>query len=235
MDFDALVSSYYDDFYSCVHAGAATGRAAALMQKHLETKHTKQNYYSRVLELGAGTMQHFEFVEHQFDTYIASDIREIPISEGWQSWRFGASPDRDGKFLAQFDATEVPFVDSSFDRILATCLLLHLPQPIVALKDWLRVLKPGGVIDLLIPCEPGLALRTYRKFVSRPRSKRLGFKYFDLVNAIDHKNYTASLIEIILNLDPSINVEFTWRPFNRIGSWNLNLQMVAHLTKPSAD
>ena len=231
MDFDALVSSYYDDYYSCVHGGSATGRAAALMQKHLETKRSRNDHFSRVLEIGAGTMQHFQFVEHGFDTYIASDIREIPLIEGWNEWSSGTSPDRNGKFLAQFDATNIPFDDSSFDRLLATCLLLHLPQPVDALRDWIRVLKPRGVIDLLIPCEPGLALRTYRRFVSRPRSRRLGFDYFDLVNALDHKNYTASMIEILLNLDPTVKVEFTWRPFNRIASWNLNLQMVAHLTK----
>ena len=201
------------------------------MQKHLETKRARSDHFSRVLEIGAGTMQHFEFIEHGFDTYIASDIRKIPQTGDWQEWSFGTNPSHDGKFLAQFDATKIPFDDSSFDRILATCLLLHLPQPVDALRDWVRALRPGGVIDLLIPCEPGLALRTYRKFVSRPRSKRLGFEYFDLVNALDHKNYTASMMEILLNFDPTVEVEFTWRPFNRIPSWNLNLQMVAHLTK----
>ncbi len=231
MDFDALVSSYYDDFYSCVHGGATTGRAAALMQKHLETKRPASHHYPRVLELGAGTMQHFPFVQHKYKTYIASDIREIPEVQGWKRWASERQPTLDGKFLAQFDASEVPFDDESFDRIVATCLLLHLPEPIEALRDWVRVLKTGGVMDLLVPCEPGLALRTYRRFVSRPRSIRLGFEYFDLVNAVDHKNYTASMIEIMKHLDSNVDVQFSWRPFNRIPSWNLNLQMVAHLTK----
>jgi phosphatidylethanolamine/phosphatidyl-N-methylethanolamine N-methyltransferase len=194
VDFDSLVSDYYKDYYSCVHGGSTTGRAASLMQKHLETKRSKSEEFTRVLELGAGTMQHFPFVEHKFKT-------------------------------------NVPFDDSSFDRVIATCLLLHLPEPIDALRDWIRILKPGGVADLLIPCEPGLALRSYRKLISRPRANRLGFKYFDLVNAVDHKNYAASMIQIVNHLDDSIDVQFSWRPFNRIQSWNLNLQMVAHLTK----
>jgi SAM-dependent methyltransferase len=231
VDFDSLVSDYYKDYYSCVHGGSTTGRAASLMQKHLETKRSKSEEFTRVLELGAGTMQHFPFVEHKFKTYIASDLREIPATAGWQRWDDRRQPDIDGKFLAQFDATNVPFDDSSFDRVIATCLLLHLPEPIDALRDWIRILKPGGVADLLIPCEPGLALRSYRKLISRPRANRLGFKYFDLVNAVDHKNYAASMIQIVNHLDDSIDVQFSWRPFNRIQSWNLNLQMVAHLTK----
>ncbi len=231
MDFDALVSSYYDDFYSCVHGGATTGRAAALMQKHLEAKRSQSDDYPRVLELGAGTMQHFSFVQHKFRTYIASDIREIPSLHGWERLGTQRQPNLDGKYLAQFDATEIPFDDSSFDRIVATCLILHLPDPITALRDWIRVLKPLGVADLLIPCEPGAALQIYRRFVSRPRAKRLGFEYFDLVNAVDHKNYSASMIQILKHLDSDVDIEFSWRPFNRIQSWNLNLQMVAHLTK----
>ncbi len=231
MDFDSLVSDYYKDYYSCVHGGSTTGRAASLMQKHLETRRSKSEEYTRVLELGAGTLQHFSFVKHKFKTYIASDLREIPTTEGWDRWDNRRQPDLDGKFLAQFDAASVPFDNSSFDRVIATCLLLHLPEPIDALRDWIRILKPGGVADLLIPCEPGLALRSYRKLVSRPRANRLGFKYFDLVNAVDHRNYTASMIQIVNHLDDSIDVQFSWRPFNRIQSWNLNLQMVVHLTK----
>lgn len=73
--------------------------------------------------------------------------------------------------------------------------------------------------------------RTYRRFVSRPRAQKLGFKHFDLVNAVDHKNYSASMMQILKNIDPNIDVQFSWRPFNRIQSWNFNLQMVAHLTK----
>lgn len=52
------------------------------MQRHLETKRSKFDYFPAVLELGAGNMQHFLFVKHRFDTYIAADIREIPISTG---------------------------------------------------------------------------------------------------------------------------------------------------------
>jgi ubiquinone/menaquinone biosynthesis C-methylase UbiE len=231
VDFEGLISSYYENYYSCVHGGVATGRASSLMQRHLETKRFKSDNYPRVLELGAGSMQHFPFIQHQFRTYIASDIREIQMSDGWERWTDQSKPDIDGRFLAKFDASQIPFDDCSFDRLVATCLLLHLPDPIVALRDWVRVTKPGGVIDLLIPCEPGMALRTYRKLISRPRAERLGFKYFDLVNAVDHKNYTASMIEILKHLDSNIDVQFSWRPFNWIQSWNLNLQMVAHITK----
>jgi len=44
------------------------------------------------------------------------------------------------------DATRLPFKDESFDFIYAKFLLLHLPDPMAALADMYRVLRPGGTL-----------------------------------------------------------------------------------------
>lgn len=41
---------------------------------------------------------------------------------------------------------ELPFPDKSFDSVLAHTVLLHLSNPLCALREMCRVLSPGGVI-----------------------------------------------------------------------------------------
>ncbi len=42
------------------------------------------------------------------------------------------------------DATALPFADASFDLVYAKFLLLHLPEPAPAVREMVRVLRPGG-------------------------------------------------------------------------------------------
>lgn len=56
---------------------------------------------------------------------------------------------RRGLTNARFVAASVhalPFPDESFDAALAHTLLLHLPDPLAALRALRRVLRPGGVV-----------------------------------------------------------------------------------------
>ncbi len=49
------------------------------------------------------------------------------------------------------DAQELPFADGSFDLVSCQTVLIHLADPTAALREMLRVLKPGG---LLLAVEP---------------------------------------------------------------------------------
>ncbi|MBM3346303.1 MAG: methyltransferase domain-containing protein [Betaproteobacteria bacterium] len=48
-----------------------------------------------------------------------------------------------GRFQ-QGDAQALPFTEASFDAVLCGYGLMHLPEPGVALREMLRVLRPGG-------------------------------------------------------------------------------------------
>lgn len=46
--------------------------------------------------------------------------------------------------LKQANVLSIPYADASFDMVMAAHVLEHLPQPDRALKEMVRVLKPGG-------------------------------------------------------------------------------------------
>ena len=66
------------------------------------------------------------------------------------------------------DAEGLPFEDAQFDSVLCCFGLLHFAEPVKALREMARVLKPGGAVSFTVWCPPeqggeffGLILRTY--------------------------------------------------------------------------
>lgn len=51
------------------------------------------------------------------------------------------------------DATRLPFPDNTFDRIIASEVMEHIPDDVGAITELTRVLRPGGVIAVTIPAE----------------------------------------------------------------------------------
>jgi SAM-dependent methyltransferase len=52
---------------------------------------------------------------------------------------------------AQGDATRLPFANDSFDRIIASEVMEHIPDDATALDELTRVLRPGGTIAITVP------------------------------------------------------------------------------------
>ena len=48
----------------------------------------------------------------------------------------------------QADAYDLPFGDGTFDRVFVSSLLEHLSRPDQAVREFLRVLKPGGIAGI---------------------------------------------------------------------------------------
>ena len=61
---------------------------------------------------------------------------------------FGAEPN-----LADFygHACDLPFHDHSLDYVVASHVLEHVANPVAALAEWYRVVRPGGIIYLVVP------------------------------------------------------------------------------------
>lgn len=61
-----------------------------------------------------------------------------------------ASPDRSAS-LSAADAARLPFADASFDAVICSEVLEHVPDPDAALAEIVRVTRPGGQVALSVP------------------------------------------------------------------------------------
>jgi phosphatidylethanolamine/phosphatidyl-N-methylethanolamine N-methyltransferase len=182
-----------------------------------------QVHFNRVLEIGAGTGEHLPFVRHRFNEYILTDLdsKTLDIAKNKLS---GAHHEKLG-FEAQA-GEGLAYADNTFNRIVTTHVLEHIYQPHLALKEWCRVLKDGGVLSILIPTDPGLAWRLGRHFGPRKNAIAQGIAY-DYVMAREHVNSCNNLIAILRYYFPE--AKEAWWPFP-IASIDLNLFFCFHAT-----
>lgn len=54
--------------------------------------------------------------------------------------------------VTQGDAQQLPFADKSFDVVTCQTVLIHLNDPVAALREMARVTKPGGAVICAEPC-----------------------------------------------------------------------------------
>lgn len=56
--------------------------------------------------------------------------------------------------LQRVDGKQLPFSDGAFDSVVTNTILHHIPEPLVCLREMVRVLAPGGLLfvrDLMRP------------------------------------------------------------------------------------
>jgi len=73
------------------------------------------------------------------------------ITQGVPMGDYNYSAGKTGTFYFG-EATDMNFFpDSTYDLILASDVLEHISDPLKALKEWRRVVKPGGYLFLVLP------------------------------------------------------------------------------------
>lgn len=202
----------YAEKYEGANYGA--GLAGYVMRRShelVEYPFGKDVEFGKVLEVGAGSGVHIRSVRHQFEEYVLTDFSTDMLSN------FDAGDQK--VTIRTEDATALSFADNSFDRVIAAHVLEHLYKPHEVLREWVRVLKPGGTLSLVLPCDPGVMWRLGRYFGPRQRAKQNGLAY-DYVMAREHVN-------AITNLTAFIRYYFNnrkeyWWPF-QIPSTDMNL------------
>lgn len=107
--------------------------------------------HGRVLEIGIGTGLNLEHYDK------ARLEKLVGLDPGVEMHRLARKRmDQAGLEveLVSLSAEQIPFEAASFDTVLVTYTLCTIPDPLAALREMRRVLKPGGE---LIFCEHGKA------------------------------------------------------------------------------
>jgi phosphatidylethanolamine/phosphatidyl-N-methylethanolamine N-methyltransferase len=221
---------FYRDYYSRM---SGNGSFSVRMVHRTMERPWRRNVFPVVLEVGSGKNEHRQHVRHRYSKYLTVDLRIWGLRPAEYCSDELTEPDRASLATHTVaDATVLPFADQTVDRLIAMCLLIHLPNPEAALEEWRRVLKPGGVASIYVPCDPGLAMRTIRRFTAARTARRLGFPGYNLMISREHINNFMSLDAMVNWVFRNDRVSVTRRPLG-FRSWNLNAFFIYQITKES--
>lgn len=137
---------------------------------------------SRILDAGAGEHQYKKYCRHL--RYVSQDFAQYDPSSlkaGLQQpkWEYG-------KLDIISDISAIPKPDQSFDVILCTEVLEHIPDPFRTLKEFSRLLRKGGQLIMTVPFASGTHFAPYHYFTGLNRYfyelylPKYGFKIVEL-------------------------------------------------------
>jgi SAM-dependent methyltransferase len=140
------IKNYYETYWSAgkqTFSGSNYGYAPNF-RRWMATELGDLPNTSPVIEVGCG--------DASFTTDLAkysSYVTAIDISAGQITENAGRFP---GITFRQHDVSErFPFVDASFEVVWCSEVLEHLFDPVFALREMYRVLRPGGRLLITVP------------------------------------------------------------------------------------
>ncbi|GII55819.1 methyltransferase [Planotetraspora thailandica] len=109
----------------------------------------------RVLDLGAGAGRHaFEVLRRGADVVAfdmdAAELDGVAAMFAAMDKEGQVPPGATGETVVG-DALSMPFPDASFDRVIASEVLEHIPDDMAAMRELVRVLRPGGLAAITVP------------------------------------------------------------------------------------
>jgi ubiquinone/menaquinone biosynthesis C-methylase UbiE len=200
-----------------------SGKLLQLTHKQLAAFGNKfQTQHDNILEIGAGQGEHFPFVNTNFAKYTMSDISD------WGAPDISKILETDNRVTFEIqDIQALTYPDSSFDRVITTCVIAHVDEPYESFLEVRRVTKNEGTCSFLVSADPSILLRFIRAMLTAPKMKKLSSPYL-LINAISHRNSANGIIEIAKHVFRDDQVQIKYLPF-RIRSWNLSTHIIINV------
>jgi SAM-dependent methyltransferase len=110
---------------------------------------------SSVIDVGAGSCPYrlyFSHCQYQTQDFTALSPEQLRGRVGYDEINYIC------------DATSIPVPNSSFDVVLCTEVLEHVPEPIKVVHEFSRILKPGGKLLLTAPLGSGIHQEPYHYY-----------------------------------------------------------------------
>lgn len=102
---------------------------------------------SRILDAGAGELRYKRFCLHL--DYVSQDFAQYDGKGDGRGLQPGSWDTSNVDIVS--DITAIPESDASFDAVMCTEVFEHLAEPIKAIREFARLLKPGGLLILTAP------------------------------------------------------------------------------------
>ena len=215
------VDSFYNSHYREIMGSGIISRVWATIHQQME-RPFRGGYYERILEIGAGNGEHIPFVKCGYLQYVASDLRIDNLSNIQQEG---------SKIRVEVqDAQKLSLPDNDYDRVVVTCLLVHLDRPEDAVSEVHRVVKKStGFVTIYLPCEPGIFLRLIRSLTTHLKARRRGVRDISRLHYLEHRNYYLAVNDLIMHEFRNSIVKKRYYPFPFL-SWNFNLYKIYQIS-----
>lgn len=109
----------------------------------------------RVLDIGCGGGRHSFEVLRRGGHALALDLSDTDLKDVRAMFlamhEDGSAPEGVWAGGVCGDALELPFDDGAFDRVIASEVLEHIDDDLLAMAEIARVLRPGGTVAVTVP------------------------------------------------------------------------------------
>lgn len=149
---------------------------------------------SRLLDAGAGEQKLRKLCGHL--RYVAQDLAQYDGRGNSAGLHSGGV--NYGKLDIVSDIASIPEPDSSFDAIMCTEVLEHVSDPGTAIREFARLLRPGGMLILTAPFASLTHMAPYHfstGFNKYFYQTMLGNNGFDIVEIVANGNYFEYLAQ----------------------------------------
>lgn len=100
-----------------------------------------------ILDAGAGELRNKSLCAHLH--YVSQDVCQYEGRGNSKGLHMGNWNTQEIDLVS--DITQIPAETASFDRILCSEVFEHLPDPLLALEEFSRLLRPGGQLIITAP------------------------------------------------------------------------------------
>ncbi len=154
----------FDQHWEMNRETSIPGAKIEVAKKFLEPLHGELVQNKKVLDIGCGDGVHAAVLSA--DKYIDLNIKYIGLDVSMTALSIAKYRSPNGLYL-HADASHIPLINESIDIVLSYGVIAYTNDPKQTIKEFVRVLKPGGLIGIWVYVRPkglkGIIFNTVRK------------------------------------------------------------------------